>query len=155
VLKELAYPFSEAQLSIDRLKKGVLLVSIDAQDKPNVMTTSWGFMGFQWGKPVFITPVQPVRYSHDLIVASGEFVISVQPPSMDEAMLFCGAKSGRNTDKFAAQNLQPVALPGFRTPGIGGALLHFACKVVHTACAQPLSPHTFFFGEIIKVYAES
>ncbi len=155
MLRELTYPYAEAQTTIDRLKKGILLVSVDAQGKPNVMTTSWGFLGYQWSKPVYITPVQPIRFSHDLIAASGEFVISVQPPALDEAMMFCGAHSGRDTDKWQACGLKPVRLPlpGFRTPGVDGSLLHFACKVVHTASAKPLSPHTFFFGEVLKVYA--
>lgn len=155
MLKELTNPYSQAQLTIDRLKKGIMLVSVDAQDKANIMAASWGFFGYHWGHNVFITPVRPARYSHNLIKASGEFVISVQSPAMDDDMAFCGSCSGRNIDKWQARELTPVAIPGFRTPGVAGALLHYACRVVHTASAEPLSSHTFFFGEIVKVYADS
>ena len=90
MLKKLGHAFKDAQLTINRMENGIFLVSVDKSGKPNVMTTSWGFMGFQWDKPVFITPVRLERYSHDLIVNSGEFVISVQPESMDDDMLYVG-----------------------------------------------------------------
>jgi flavin reductase (DIM6/NTAB) family NADH-FMN oxidoreductase RutF len=154
MLNELVNPYAQVQLTIERLKKGIMLVSVDAQGKANIMAASWGFIGFQWGQPVFITPVRPSRYSHSLIEASGEFVISVQPPTMDDDMMFCGGCSGQNIDKWQARGLTPVQIPGFRTPGVAGSLLHYACRVMHKASAEPLSSHTFFFGEIDKVYAD-
>lgn len=154
MLKKLGHAFKDAQLTINRMENGIFLVSVDKSGKPNVMTTSWGFMGFQWDKPVFITPVRLERYSHDLIVNSGEFVISVQPESMDDDMLYCGTHSGRDVDKFKERNFVPVAIPDMKTPGIQGSLLHYACKVIHTASAMPHTSHTFFFGEIMAVYKE-
>lgn len=154
MLEKLGNVFEESQLTIDRLQKGILLVSVDKLGKPNVMTTSWGFIGFQWGKPVFITPVRLERYSHDLIASSGEFVISVQPESMDDDMMYCGTYSGREVDKFKERNLTAIDIPGMKTPGIQGSLLHYACKVLHTASAMPHTSHTFFFGEITAVYRE-
>ncbi|HHW11134.1 MAG TPA: flavin reductase family protein [Firmicutes bacterium] len=157
MLRALDHPYAYAQLVADRLKKGIMVVSVDQNGKPNVMAASWGFFGYQWSRPVYIVPVQPPRYTHGLIAQSGEFVISVQPESMDDDMLFSGACSGRDVDKFQARGLTPVAMPipGFKTPGISGALLHLACRVIHTAGAKPLSPHTFFFGEIVGAYADA
>ena len=66
-------------------------------------------------------------------------------------MIWC---SGQNIDKWQARGLTPVQIPGFRTPGVAGSLLHYACRVMHKASAEPLSSHTFFFGEIDKVYTD-
>jgi hypothetical protein len=40
---------------------GLLLVSIDSNGKPNVMTIGWGSIGIIWYKPIFI--VLPSRYT--------------------------------------------------------------------------------------------
>jgi flavin reductase (DIM6/NTAB) family NADH-FMN oxidoreductase RutF len=155
MLKAMAYPFAKAQLTIDRLKSGVFLVSADEAGKPNVMAVSWSFFGFEWYKPIFIVPVRPERFSYNNIKEKGRFVISVQPPSMDEDMQYVGTHSGRNEDKFKNRNLTPIQIPSFDVPGIQGSLLHFACEVIHTADSQPRSSHTLFFGEIVGAYEEA
>ena len=153
MLQECA-PMEFVDYTVKRLEKGVLLVSKQEGKNPNVMTISWGFVGFQWSKPMFIVPVRTERFSHPLIEAAGEFVVSIQPPSMDEDAQYCGTRSGRDTDKWVDRGFIPVELPGVQTPGIKQAALHYACRVVHTASAKPRTSHTFFFGEILGVYRD-
>lgn len=148
-------PMEYVDYTVRRLEKGVLLVSNQEGKNPNVMTISWGFIGFQWSKPVFIVPVRTERFSHPLIAKSGEFVVSIQPPTMDDDANYCGTRSGKDTDKWVERGFVPVQLPGIATPGIEQANLHYACRVIHTASAEPLTSHTFFFGEIVGAYVDA
>lgn len=140
-------------LAVKRLESGVLLVSSD-EAKTNVMAMAWGLIGFQWSRPVFVAPVRTSRFTHGLIEASGEFVVCVQPASMDGIMMRAGSSSGRDLDKISDLGLQTFAMPEVKVPGIEGSLITYACKVIHRASAEPLSNHTFFFGEILCTYAD-
>ena len=155
MLRVIPETFTHAQLTIDRLKKGVFLVSIDENEQANVMAMAWGFIGFQWMKPLFIVPVRADRYTNGLIDKSKEFVVSIQPEDMDDDMMYTGSHSGRDVDKFKELELGKVAIPELKTPGIDGCLIHYACKVIHTASAEPHSSHKFFFGEILNVYEKA
>ena len=45
--------------TIQRMREdGLLLVTLGADGKPNVMTIGWGTMGSIWSRPVFIVLVQ-------------------------------------------------------------------------------------------------
>jgi len=151
-MRQKCAPMEYAGFAIKRLEKGVFLVSIDDDDHPNVMAMAWGFIGFQWSKPVFIAPVRTERYTYGLIDRAEEFAVCIQPESMDEDMMYCGTHSGRDTNKFADRDLKTFSLPSIRTPGIEGSVLIYECKVIHRASAEPHSSHVFFFGEILRVY---
>lgn len=142
-----------ADLAIKRLEKGVLLVS-QHEGKTNVMAMAWGFPGVMWSKPVFIAPVRTSRFTHDLIEGSGEFVVCIQPETMDDIMMRTGSCSGRDVDKLKELNLETFNVPEVSVPGIEGSLLTYACKVIHKASAEPLSNHTLFFGHVLGVYAD-
>ena len=141
-----------AGFTMQRLNTGVLLVSRAPDGRPNVMAISWGYIGFQWNKPIFVVPVRKTRFSHGLIAARKEFVVCVQPESMDDAMEFCGTKSGREVDKLAALGLGTMSVPGVETPAVAGSAVAYACRVIHTAESEPRSNHTLFFGEILGVF---
>lgn len=140
-------------VAVKRLERGVLLVS-SHEGRANAMAMAWGFIGFQWSKPMFIAPVRTTRFTHGLIEGSGEFVVCVQPESMDDIMTRTGMCSGRDVDKIKDLGLRTFEIPEVKVPGIEGSLLTYACRVVHTASAEPHSNHTFFFGEILRVYAD-
>ena len=149
------------------LPKGAFLTTA-ADGKVNTMTIGWGSLGVIWGKPVFSVLVRPSRFTYGLLEASGEFTVSVPLADMAKALGICGSKSGRDLDKFAAAGLQK--LPGIKlaTPVIGGAGLHYECKVVFK---QPMNPalldaginaasypsgdhHTIYYGLIEACWLE-
>ena len=94
------------------------------------------------------------RFTHDLIEGSGEFVVCIQPETMDDIMMRTGSCSGRDVDKLKELNLETFNVPEVSVPGIEGSLLTYACKVIHKASAEPLSNHTLFFGHVLGVYAD-
>lgn len=121
---------------LQQLPKGAFLtVSHDGRD--NTMTIGWGSLGVIWGKPVFSVLVRPSRFTFGLLESSSEFTVSVPLTDMSKALGICGSKSGRDIDKFAAAELQKMQGIKISTPVIGGAGLHYECKVLFK---QPMNP---------------
>lgn len=146
---------------------GLLLVSADANGKPNVMTIGWALLGITWGKPIMAVLVRPSRFTYGLIDMTEDFTVNVPvQPDMDEIVRYCGTKSGRNYDKFAEKGLTPVPARHVLSPIIAECLLHYECKVVHKndVNSQTLAPaiianyyprgdfHRVFFGEVVATY---
>ena len=51
--------------TIQRMREdGLLLVTLGADGKANVMTIGWGTMGSIWSRPVFIVLVRPSRHTY-------------------------------------------------------------------------------------------
>ena len=44
-----------------------MLVTAGTKDKFNMMTASWGCLGWLWNKPVAVMFIRPERYTHELI----------------------------------------------------------------------------------------
>ena len=58
------------------LRQGVLITS-KSEDKVNSMTISWGMLGIEWGKPVFITVIREGRFTRELLEKNGEFTVNI------------------------------------------------------------------------------
>ncbi len=148
--------------------KGLLLVSVDRNGKPNAMTIGWGTIGIIWGKPIFAVLVRPSRYTYGLIEETDDFTVNIPPDSLDEVASFCGTVSGRDYDKFAEKNLTAVPGREVKSPIIEQCVLHYECKVVHkndvirdllsseidASCYPSGNYHRIFFGEIVSVYGD-
>jgi len=146
---------------------GLLLVSTDADGKPNAMTIGWGTVGIIWGKPIFVVLVRPSRYTHGLMEQTEDFTVNVPSADLREAVAFCGSKSGRDYDKFAENGLTAVPGKKVKSPIIDECVIHYECKVVHkndvlkdeladaiVSSAYPDGDfHTIYYGEILSVYA--
>jgi flavin reductase (DIM6/NTAB) family NADH-FMN oxidoreductase RutF len=64
---------------------------------------------------------------------------------------YFGIATGRDTDKFAAAGLTPVASDLVEAPYVGEFPFVLECKVIHVA---ELGLHTLFAGEILDVKVE-
>ncbi len=116
--------------------------------KPNIITIAW--VGTVNSDPPMVSiSVQKRRYSYDMIVEGGEFVVNLVGKDQCHAMDYCGVRSGRDTDKWADCALTPVAVPGMeRTPAIAECPGYLACKVRQTI---ELGSHVMFIGEVVSV----
>ena len=84
---------------LKRVKSGVLITG-KADDKVNSMTISWGMVGIEWGKPIFVTFIRENRFTRSLIEKTCEFTVSIPvDDSAKKILSFCGSKSGRDVDK--------------------------------------------------------
>ena len=125
-----------------------LVSCINRGGKPNVITCSAVF------------PVQPsyigvavgfTRYSHNLIKQSGEFVVNIPPKELEDAMYFCGSRSGRDYNKFEERHLTPKPSRKLKTPIIRECIAWMECKNI----SQGQTPdHTIFIGEVVAAYAK-
>ncbi len=147
---------------------GLLLVSKDADGRPNAMTIGWGTIGSIWGKPMWIVLVRPSRYTYQCIEKTGDFTVNVPTPSMKEAVVFCGTKSGRDYDKFAALNLTATPGRSVNVPTIEECAISYECRVVHfndvipselaaeiqSSAYKSGDYHRVYFGEILQTVAD-
>ena len=117
-------------------------------DKPNLITVAWaGTVNSE--PPMVSVSVRKQRYSHDLIADSGEFVVNLVDERHCEALDFCGVRSGRDVDKFAAMRLEPMEAVGMRhAPAVRGLPGYLSCRVRQIL---PLGSHDLFLGEVVGV----
>lgn len=147
-------------------KMGLLLVSVDENDKPNAMTIGWGTIGIIWGKPIFTVLVRPSRYTYKLIELTNDFTVNVPTEDLSDVVAFCGSVSGRNYDKFKEKDLTALPSRHVKSPIIGECILHYECKVIHkndvikdnldgriiSSAYSSGDFHTIYYGEILSVY---
>lgn len=123
----------------------VLVSAVDAEGRPNVMTAAWA--GTVCSDPVMVSvSIRKSRYTHELISRSGEFVISLTTERLARAADFCGVKSGRDVDKFAAMHLTPLPSSKIKTPGIAESPVCLECQVVDI---QELGSHDMFVAKVV------
>ncbi len=162
-MKEIDY-MAVAEKAMNQIKEGAFL-TVRAGEALNTMTIGWATIGYVWRKPVFMVLVRDSRHTFGIIEKAADFTVSVPMTDMQDAITFCGTKSGRDYDKYKECGLElvearKVVSPIINTPGI-----HFECKIVFKTAMDPayldeeyeeLYPekdyHTLYFGEIRDCY---
>ena len=139
-----------------------MLICAGDENRHNMMTASWGFLGEMWGKECSTVAIRPSRYTFDLVENSDTYALCFMGDMRDVYNL-CGKESGRDTDKVKATELTPVFEDG--TMYFEEARLVLICKKMY---ADDLKPecftdkaaaqkwynndfHRMFTGEITKV----
>jgi flavin reductase (DIM6/NTAB) family NADH-FMN oxidoreductase RutF len=154
---------------IERMREGgLLLATVGADGKANVMTIGWGAMGSIWSRPVFIVLVRPSRYTYGRLEQVSDFTVNVPPRELAAAVGLCGSVSGSDHDKFQEARLTPVASREVRAPIIEECIVHYECRTLHRndvapealvqAVREEAYPwgnfHRIYFGEIVAAYAD-
>ena len=91
--------------------------------------------------------VRPERFSHHLIRESGQFAINLPTEALVRSVDWCGVKSGRDVDKFAACGLH--AAPGTvltDCPILEESPVNLECRVTQVI---PLGSHDLFLAEVV------
>jgi len=144
---------------------GALLVSIDKQGRPNIMTIGWLLLGCSYYEnPIAVVAVHPDRYTFKLLDEVDEFVISVPTPDLKEAVALCGEKSGKDINKFKMTRLTPIPSIQIKPPSIKECTINIECRIYNKIRPphyiltpehrrSPISKqHTIYFAEILGVY---
>ena len=115
--------------------------------KHNIITIAW--VGTVNSDPPMVSiSVQKKRYSYDMIVNSGEFVVNLVGVKQCKAMDYCGVKSGRETDKWEDCHYTPVPVKGLEyAAAIDKCPGYLACKVRQTI---ELGGDVMFIGEVVS-----
>ncbi|HIE13173.1 MAG TPA: flavin reductase family protein [Desulfotomaculum sp.] len=131
--------------ALGQLPWPVTLIGSFHDGRHNLMTASW-VSQVSFSPPLVMVSIAPERYTHELIAATGEFVISILTAEQVEIARFCGSHSGRTTDKVKALGLKTA--PGERggVPVLTDCLANIECRVTTT---YPAGDHTLFIGEVL------
>lgn len=127
-----------------------VLVSCGSLENPNLITVGW--CGTICTQPSMVSiSIRPERYSHHLIKESGEFVINLTTEKLVRATDWCGVKSGRDVDKFAACGLTAAAASKVGAPLLAESPLNMECRVTQII---PLGSHDLFLAEVVACDVE-
>lgn len=127
-----------------------VLVSCGPQSAPNLFTVAWaGTINTQ--PPRVSVAVRPSRFSYGLIRESGEFVINLPTEALARAVDWCGVKSGRDVDKFAAMQLTAAPASAVSCPLLAESPVNLECRVFQVI---PLGSHDLFLADVVAVNAD-
>lgn len=124
-----------------------VLITCGKDDRVNVMTAAW--TGVVNSKPprVYVS-IRPERYSHALIVETGELVINLTTADMVRAVDFCGVRSGRDVDKFKECGLKTQPSTVVSAPTLSDCPLALECRVFER---RTLGCHDVFLLDVVGV----
>ena len=113
-----------------------LLVTVDGQGRPNVMTV--GITNYSmWTRPFVYQWVKPSCYSSELIEETGEYTLNIPREGMEDVVSICGTVSGRDHDKFVEMNLTAIPSRIVSAPIIKECGIHLECKLMGVFDVRP------------------
>ena len=129
----------------------VVMVSVaDKDGNANIVTVAWA--GTICSDPAMVSiSVRPERYSHKMLMETGEFVINLTTKDLAFATDYCGVKSGRDIDKFKEMKLTPVPATQVGAPMIEESPVNIECRVTEV---KKLGSHDMFMAEVVAVHAD-
>jgi len=151
---------------IKMIGKDWMLITAGTSDDYNMMTASWGTMGWLWEKPVTTIFVRPQRYTHIYTEREDYYTITFYKEEHHDALVKMGSVSGKDFDKMNYEKLRPVITPN-GSIAFKEAYIVIECKKLYSTVIQedefidvnvvsdkyPQKDfHTMYFGEITGVW---
>ncbi len=129
----------------------VVMVSVaDKEGNSDIITVAWA--GTVCTNPPMVSiSVRPERFSHHMLMETGEFVINLTTKELVYATDYCGVKSGRDVDKWKEMKLTPVMGNVVKVPCIAESPVNIECKVVKV---EKLGSHDMFTAEVVAVQVD-
>lgn len=142
------------QVSVDQFyfhyPAGATIVTSYANGKQNAMAVAW-HTAVSREPPYYAVAISPKRYTHWLIMESGEFVVNFMPGDKAELVAAVAGCSGRDIDKFAAFGIRSSPGSQVRAPVLTDALAAYECRVTGRL---PCGDHDLFTGNVLAVQYE-
>lgn len=128
----------------------VILVTARHEQNMNIMTAAW-CMPVSKKPPMLAVAIGPSRFTHELIIKSGEFAVCIPGHDLSAQVMCCGTQSGRQgADKYAKCDLTAVPGEHVQAPLVVECLGAIECKLV----AHPTAgDHSILVGEILGAWA--
>ena len=127
-----------------------VLVSCEYEGVRNLITIAWtGIVNSD--PPMTYISVMKKRFSHDLIQKSGCFVINLNTEAITRQVDFCGVRSGRDVDKFAACGFTALPADAVSAPLVAESPVNLECRVVEV---REYPSHDMFVAEIVGVHVD-
>jgi len=129
---------------------GATIVTSHARGRDNAMAVAW-HTAVSHHPGYYLVSLSPKRFTHELIVESGEFVVNFIPSEKGKLVALVAGCSGRDVDKFSA--FQIAADPGSRVkaPVLTDAFAAYECRLVER---HTYGDHDLFVGEVLAVQWE-
>lgn len=129
----------------------VVMVSVaDKEGNSDIVTVAWAGT-ICTNPPMVSISVRPERFSHHMLMETGEFVINLTTKELVYATDYCGVKSGRDVDKWKEMNLTPVMGNVVKVPCIAESPVNIECKIVKV---EKLGSHDMFTAEVVAVQVD-
>ena len=152
---------------IKMLSEDWMLITAGNNSQFNMMTASWGGLGFLYEKPVTYCFINPTRYTYQLMEKNDTYTLSFYTEAYRNALQYCGSNSGKDTDKVKGAGLTPITTP-LGSKAFSEAWLIIECRKL---VSQSLTPeainnnelqqkwmgkqlHKMYIGEIINVWVK-
>lgn len=127
-----------------------VLVSSRCGKDENIITVSW--TGTVCTNPPMVSiSLRPDRYSYALIRDSGEFVVNLPGKRLARVVDYCGVRSGRDLDKFAALGLTRQKASAVAAPLIAQCPVAIECRLSRII---ELGSHHMFLADVLAVDVE-
>ncbi|MEG0912945.1 MAG: flavin reductase family protein [Oscillospiraceae bacterium] len=123
------------------------LITCSDGERSNVFTVAWTGTINTMPPKTYIS-VRSTRYSYDIIKKSGKFVINLTTEQLVKAADFCGARSGRDLDKFKEMELAVEPSPVLGIPMLCDSPVSLECKVFEI---KQLGSHDMFMADIVGI----
>ena len=130
-----------------------LIVSIDENKKPNVMTAAEVFnIGLK--EPAIIgIALRKATYTHSLITKTAQFTVNLPTAAILDKVDLVGTISGRDgLDKFSKYGLTPLKSSFLDAPIIEECPVNLECKLLN---ASEVGDHDLFLGEVVAMHVDS
>ncbi len=121
----------------------------EAGEQANIITVAWtGTVCSE--PPMAYISVRKERYSHHLLMETGEFVINLTTRALAAATDYCGVRSGSKVNKWKETGLTQAVSRTVSAPSIAESPVNIECKVRQVL---ELGSHDMFLAEVTGVSA--
>ena len=128
-----------------------VMVSVtDGKGQDDIITVAWTGT-ICTNPPMVYISVRPSRFSHHMLMETGEFVINLTTEKLTRATDYCGVRSGRDVDKFKETGLTREKAEFVKAPMIKESPVSIECRVTEV---KKLGSHDMFLAEILAVHAD-
>ena len=128
----------------------VMVTTVDKDGRDNIITLAWAGT-INSDPPMLSISVRKERFSHHMLMETGEFVVNLATEKLTKAMDFCGVRSGRDMDKFEETGLTRMKAEKVAAPLIGESPVCRECKVRQVI---ELGSHDVFLADIVAVQVD-
>lgn len=128
-----------------------VLVSSEHDGRRNVMAAAWS-MPLDFSPPKVAVVIDRNTLTRQLVEGSGEFVLNVPSREMAGLTLAVGSVSGRESEKFEAQEIAVFAGEKVKAPLLEGCLGWLECRVISEPHIQ--QTYDLFLAEVVAAWAD-
>jgi flavin reductase (DIM6/NTAB) family NADH-FMN oxidoreductase RutF len=127
----------------------VVILDESKLSKVNIVTIS--YVGILSENPPIVgLAIRPKRYSHNLILKTGEFTLNLPSLDMLENLDYCGTFSGRDYDKATERNIELEKSEVIKTPGMRISPITLECKLRQTMfLSREGASHDYFIADVV------